>query len=379
MEANLRRSAVNVAARTAGVLACIIFLLALQNCSEKTNQAAEQPIRGLRAYKVSATAENRVRRFPSVLQPADLSILSFEIAGQLKAVNLEVGQKVRLGDLLAEIDPRSLQAQVEQATAALRQAEAQLANAEADFGRQQELVKRQVVSQAAFDRAQAALLSARAQRDQANRQLDLASHNLDRSKLAAPFTGTIARVDVKSFAQVAAGQPILTLFSDDRFEISFLAPSGVFQSLKVGQPVDLTVADMPELRLKGHIKELGSQAQQVSAFPVVVSLDNDVAGLNAGMAVEVAIEAPLIGGSAGFLVPVAALVPEGGKDLKGAGAVFVYDSATSTVRRHAITIGGIRDNLLVVTQGLKAGDIVASAGVSFLVDGQKVKLLPPQE
>ena len=110
----------------------------------------------------------------------------------------------------------------------------------------------------------------------------MANHNLDRSKLLAPFSGTIARVEVKSFAQVTAGQPIATLYSDDRFEMSFLAPSPTFQSLKVGQAVDVKIADMPEVSLKGEIKELGSKAEQVSAFPVVIRLDNSVPGLNAG-------------------------------------------------------------------------------------------------
>ena len=73
------------------------------------------------------------------------------------------------------------------------------------------------------------------------------------------------------------------------------------------------------------------------------------------------------------------LAPEGGKELQGAGTVFLYDNGSSTVKKRAITVGGIRDNRLVVTEGLVAGDIVASAGVSYLVDGQKVKLLPLEE
>ena len=81
---------------------------------------------------------------------------------------------------------------------------------------------------------------------------------------------------MKSFAQVAPGQPIVTLYSDDRFETSFLAPAATFQSLKIGQPVEVKVADLPDLSLKGAIKELGSKAEQVSAFPVVVRLDNNV-------------------------------------------------------------------------------------------------------
>jgi RND family efflux transporter MFP subunit len=361
------------------LVTCLILLFALQDCGEKKQEAAEQSVRGLRAYKVAAKTESRVRRFPSVLQPADVSVLSFEIAGQLKAISLEVGQKVQLGYLLAEIDPRSLQTQVAQAGAGVQQAQAQLDNAEADFQRKQELLKRGVATQATFDQSRAALLTARAQLDQARRQHELANHNLDRSKLLAPFAGTIARVDVKSFTQIGAGQPIVTLYSDDRFEMSFLAPSPTFQNLTVGQLVDVKVADMPALSLKGEIKELGSRAEQVSAFPVVVRLENSVSGLNAGMSVEVTIEEPLIGGGRGFLVPLSVLAPEGGKELQSTATVFLYDTGSSTVKKRKITVGGVRDNRLVVTEGLRVGDILASAGVSYLVDGQKVRLLPVQE
>src|SRR6202043_2570102 len=176
---------------------------------------------------------------------------------------------VQLGDVLAEIDPRSLQTQVEQASAGVQQAQAQLDNAESDFQRKEELLKRGVATQAVFDQSKATLLSSRAQLDQASRQLDLANHNLDRSKLLAPFSGTIARVEVKSFAQVAAGQPVVTLYSDDRFEIPFVVSAATLQSLSIGQRVEVKVADLPDLSLTGKIKELGLKAEQVSAFPVV--------------------------------------------------------------------------------------------------------------
>lgn len=363
---------------TLGLLLCPILLSGLQDCSKK-EEPTQQAVRGLRAFKVEAQAQNRIRHFPSILQPADVSQLSFEIAGQLKAITLEVGQKVQLGDVLAEIDPKSLQAQVDQATAAVQQAEAQLANAQGDFQRKEELLKRGVTTQAQYDLSKANLLTAQAQLTQAHRQLDLATHNLDRSKLLAPFTGAVARVDIKSFAQVTAGQPIVTLYSDDRFEMSFLAPSTTFQSLKVGQAVDVTVADMPGLALKGQVEELGAKAEQVSAFPVVVRLKNNGAGLNAGMSVEVAIEEPLVGGGKGFLLPLSVLAPGLGAKIERTVNVFLFDPATSTVKKHEVTVGGIRENQLLVTGGLKVGDVVASAGVSYLVDGQKVKLLPLQE
>jgi RND family efflux transporter MFP subunit len=358
----------------------MLLSLMVGACSDKQAASAEQPIRGLRAYKVSTAAETRVRRFPSILQPADVSRLSFEIAGQLKAVTLEAGQKVQLGDVLAEIDPRSLQAQVEQAGAAVKQAEAQRDNANGEFQRRDQLLKKGFATQAAFDQANATLLTANAQLEHAERQLDLANHNLERGRLLAPFRGAIAGVEVKSFGQVSPGQPVVTLYSDDRFEMSFVVPSGIFQSLSIGQTATVRIGDRPDLSLVGKIKELGSKAEQVSAFPVVVRLDSNTAGLNAGMSVEVALEEPLAGGSAkGFLVPLTVIAPEGSKDLQGIATVFRYDDKSATVKKSTIKVGGIRDNRLIVTEGLSTGDVIASAGVSYLVDGQKVKLLPLQE
>src|SRR2546423_2149001 len=119
-----------------------LFVLGWRGGGEKSEAGTNPPVRGLRAYKVAEKAESRVRRFPSVLQPADVSGLSFEIGGQLKAVTLTVGQKAQLGDVLAEIDPRSLQTQVDQASAGVQQAQAQADNAGAEFQRKEELLKR---------------------------------------------------------------------------------------------------------------------------------------------------------------------------------------------------------------------------------------------
>ena len=65
--------------------------------------------------------------------------------------------------------------------------------------------------------------------------------------------------------------------------------------------------------------------------------------------------------------------------LQNTGTVFGYDQGSSTVKKRIITGGGIRDNRLVVVEGVAPGDILASAGVSYLADGQKVKLLPLED
>ena len=85
----------------------------------------------------------------------------------------------------------------------------------------------------------------------------------------------------------------------------------------------------------------------------------------------------LLGGesdSDSFLVPISAIVPG---ERPREGYVFVFDAETSQVNRVAIRGRGVSDNRIVITEGLSAGDVIAVAGVSFLEDGQEVKLLAP--
>ena len=107
-----------LSARLTGRLAALFVpLLFLAACGDVKEEAREEPVRGLKVFEVSATADNMVRRYPSVIQPADESRLSFEIAGQLTEMTLEVGQEVEAGQELLTLDPTTLRYEVQQAEA----------------------------------------------------------------------------------------------------------------------------------------------------------------------------------------------------------------------------------------------------------------------
>jgi len=137
--------------------------------------------------------------------------------------------------------------------------------------------------------------------------------------------------------------------------------------------------------LGGRIKELGSRAAQVSAFPVVVALEEEMPGLKAGMSADVSITVGLLAGDEGFLVPIHCFSLESSNRLQEGGAireisetaeVFIFDEETSTVTAREVRTAGVRENMVIVIDGLEAGDLIASAGVSYLHDGQKVRRLP---
>ena len=241
---------------------CAILVFGLQGCGERKQEAAEQPVRGLRAYKVAAKAESRASPLSQraaargCQQPLLRDRRATEGRHPHRRPKSATGRRAGGNRPALAAERRSNRP----APACSRHRRSSTTR-KAIFSARKNCLKRGVATQAVFDQSRATLLSSRAQLDQARRQLELANHNLDRSKLLAPFSGTIARVEVKSFAQVAAGQPIVTLYSDDRFEMSFLAPSPTFQSLKVGQSVDVKIADMPDLLAQGRDQGAGVQSR----------------------------------------------------------------------------------------------------------------------
>lgn len=337
-------------------------------------------VRGLKTFEIKDVEETTVRRFPSVLQPSAISTLSFEVSGRLKEVSLDVGQQVKAGEVLAEIDPRSLELQVESAKAAVDQAASSAKNAEEDFKRKDDLLKKGVTTKATTDQARTTAETSRAQLVQAQRSLDTANENLTKATLKAPFDGILNSVDVESFTNVAAGSPVATLYQADGFETSFSVSFDVVSRLAVGKKAVIRLADNPSIVLNGHLKEVGARADTVSSFPVVVAVDETNPSIKAGMAVEISMEFSVPKGK-GFAVPISVLPFEGQIDPPrnandpGNTEIFVYDPDTQTVKKRKITIAGVRENSLIVIEGLKLGDQVAAAGVSFLQDGQKVKLL----
>lgn len=367
------------------IVALMALSLLTAACGETEKVEENPPVRGLRVYEVSAQAQNMERRFPSLVQPADETPLSFEISGQLTDVKLEVGAHIAAGETLLTIDETTLRLEVQQARAALQQAEATLQNARTDFARKEELLKSGNVTKAAYDTSETNLKSAQSQVDQARQQYAIAEERLDKAVLKAPFDGVISKVDAKSFANVAAGQTALSLYSENAFEVEFTVPATIINELKLGDPARVEISDMPGRFIAGRIKEIGSRAAQVSAFPVVVALEEDLPGLKAGMSADVAVTVGLIEGDEGFLVPIHCFVLEDSERLQegqamrdgsGTAEVYVFDPASSTVSKREVLTAGVRENLIVVISGLESGELLASAGVSYLHDGQKVRRLP---
>lgn len=356
----------------AGLIACTL--------EEQEITPTDPPVRGLLTQLIEETSESTERKYPGVLEPSEITSLSFEVGGKLSTVDLAVGQRVEKDEQLAVLDDTQFVVSIENAEASVNEAEALLKQAEDDLGRQETLFERGVVSKVTVDDARTDVQTRQAQLVQAQKSLRSAEEDLADTIIVAPFDGIINSVDADSFATVASGTVITSIYDATSYEVSFSVNFDTVAQLVVGTPAKVRLADDPSIVLNAVVNELGERADTVSSFPVIVELRGSHDLIRAGMAVEVSFEFALPADQ-GYLIPMTAAINEGQiPEDAGPGSVvpvpvFVFDPGTETVRKREVLMAGIRENKLLIIDGLELGERIAIAGVSFLREGMKVKLI----
>lgn len=375
----------NLASNYVFVLILAISATILSGCLPEDDTSEQlNPVRGLVTVIVGATDDSITRKYPGVLEPAELNTLSFEVGGKLGRLNLSVGQRVTSGELLAELDSTQFAVAIENREASVVEVEARLRQLREDLARSEQLLERGAGTVVRRDQDATEVREAEAQLVQAQKDLALAQEDLSDAKLFAPFDGIINSVAVDSFATVSEGTAIAQVYEQNVYEVSFSVNFDTVAGLVVGTPATVRLADDPSIALMAVVSELGDRADTVSSFPVVVQLSEEHPLIRAGMAVEVSLEFN-IPAEDGFLVPISAAVPDvdipevSGPTTVTPLDVFVFDPDSRTVQRRQVVMAGIRENKFLIIEGLSPGDRVASAGVSFLRDGMEVRLLESEE
>lgn len=358
--------------RTARLLSVAGLVVLLAACDEAPPEEAER-VRAIKPYYVTEPAGGDVRRYSGTIVAANSADLSFAVSGTVQKVEVKKGDRVELGKLLATLDPKSLQLDVDAARSQQASAQAEFNNRKVELDRQRELFQRGWVAKAALDQAVTAYEAAEGELNLARSRLGHAQRELSKARLAAPFDGVISERDVEPFTEIVKGQAIFKLDSEGALEVDLSIPDTVVGRLSVGTSVSIDATTVGGCGCTGRITEIGSAAGAANAVPVTAAILESPAGLLPGTAVEASVVLSNATGTRGFLVPLVAIAPgENGVQ----GYVFKFDPVAGKVSKVAVRGGSTVDgNLVEVVEGVGAGDILAAAGVSFLRDGQRVKLL----
>ncbi|MEX0368182.1 MAG: efflux RND transporter periplasmic adaptor subunit, partial [Ruegeria sp.] len=229
--------------------ACMSVLAACLPEEEAADETTETPVRGLITTLIDDAEEVTIRRYPGVLEPSEVNLLSFEVGGRLGRVTLDVGERVAEGQLLAALEPEQFQTVIESRQAAIDEARATLAQSEEDLARSETLLQSGTITKVRRDEDATAVKQDQARLTQAEKDLSAAQQDLTDSKLFAPFDGIIDAIEVDSFATVSAGQTVLSLYQQSEYEVSFSVSFDVISRLVVGTPATVRLADDPSIAL----------------------------------------------------------------------------------------------------------------------------------
>lgn len=336
-------------------LLCLVGVVSMAACSRPAPKP--EPIRQLRVIEVGAVADLRNGQLPGRARSADVVDLAFDVSGTLVERPVSIGSQVKEGDLIARLDPRDFQANVRAAEAAAR-------NAVANFNRAKELLESRFISEAEYDRLEAEV-------DITAARLDLAQKALSDSVIHAPFDGVIANLLVENFQSVRAKTVIARLLGVEYIEMVINVSESQMALLPFVDKIEVEFDAFPGMRLPAEITEIGTEASLTTrTFPITLQMKQPeerkvLAGM-AGVAFITGAEQP--DEDTGYVVPVSAVF---GNAQDNSSSVWVV-GPDNRVSARKVEVGRPLRNGVSITGGLKAGELVATAGVHVLTEGQEV-------
>lgn len=350
-------------------LTLVVAAFLLTACTKPA--PSEDPIRAVKVITVGLDSMRSGGEFAGEVRARVESRLGFRVAGKMVRRQAELGQRVKAGDVLAQLDPQDYQLAAQAGQAQVVAASTNRDLAAADFKRFKELRDQNFISSAELERRGAALKAAQAQLDQAQAQSKGQINQADYTRLLADVSGVITAIEAEAGQVVAAGSPVLRIAQDGPRDVVFSVPEDKVAMIKPGSSVDVR-AWAGNTVLKGLVREVAASADPVTrTFTVKVGLEAMDAkdALALGTTVTIIPHAFDRRGVQVIKLPTSALRQDGKTS-----AVWVLDVNTMTVKLQPVQIATADGNEVVISAGLQPGMQVVSAGVHVLSPGQKVTL-----
>ena len=386
-------------------ISCIASVL-LAGCQQKPKVAADQPV------PVQIRTPNHYQQPVSVFASGSVeanvtALAAFQVTGRVTRVNVEEGQYVQKGQVLAELDStdyrNNFDAAAGQASAAdanalaakngtraedLEQARVNFERAQDEYERQKYLYDNQSLAANDFHKIEAAYLDAqqvyklaregvRAEQKQAaisqafaaDAQLSEAKKRLSDCQLRAPISGFVGMRHVDVGDTVAAGNPVFSVLDLDSVKIRVGIPEAEIGPVHGGARAVVTIPSLGDQRFEGRVDTVGVSADQISrTFATKIVVPNPKHILKAGMVSESRVYGTVIVDA--LTVPGAAIV----RDPRGVPMVYVYDGTRGRVFGDRVDLGELIDGEVVIKSGVGPSDHIVVAGQQNVREGSEVNI-----
>jgi RND family efflux transporter MFP subunit len=365
--AEIRRLPLRLAAPARRLAPAFAVALLLAACGDGAAPPAPE-VRPVRVMSVENRTGGDIVSLTGTIQAETTVNLAFRIDGRMVERSVNVGDRVRAGQIVARLNRDNEENNLRAARAALVAAEARVTEATNNYQRQRQLLASGFTTRVRYDEATQTLQTARSQADSARAQLGIAESRVSYTDLVADSNGTVTARGAEPGEVVQAGRMILQVAQEGGRDAVFDVPASLKDRAPENPRIQIALSADPAVTAQGRVREVSPQADAVTGtFQVRVGMADPPAALRLGSTVTGRME---VGGGAGITIPASALTRTNNQ-----AAVWLVNPAQQTVSLRNIEVLRFDPAHVLVGQGLAPGDVIVTAGVQALRPGQKVRLL----
>ena len=350
------------------IVALIVGTALVSSCAPKEDESGKEAPRPVLSMTVKQTSASRLS-LTGTIEPTIETELGFRILGRMIARNVNVGDVVKKGDVVAAIDPLGLELAVRSAQSDVENSDAQLRNAVTTEQRQRALLESRSGTEAALEEAEQARRTAAAAVAKAQANLDKAKEQLGYAQLRAEFDGVVTATSAEVGQVVSAGQTVVTIARPDKRDAVVDVPQGAAQRLKIGAPFEVTLQLDPTIRTSGVVREIAPEAETATRTSrTKIALSDPPEAFRLGSVITAL---ATIAADPEIVLPSSAILAA-----TDGPSVWIVDVPGKKVSRRRVKIDGdVFDGGTVrITEGLTPGERVVVAGVHKLEDGQAIRI-----
>ncbi|MFC7627483.1 efflux RND transporter periplasmic adaptor subunit [Paraburkholderia humisilvae] len=344
---------------------CVLAAGVLLAGCRKSEETPVEEVRPVRVVTIEKQAAGANIALTGTLQAQAEINQSFRIDGRMISRNVDVGDRVKAGQLLARLDRMNEESGLQSARAQLAGAEAQALEARTMYDRMRDLLAERAVSRASFEQAEAMAKITQSQVDSTQSLVNIAQNRLSYTDLVSDVSGVVTARGAEPGEVVPAGRMIVQIAREGAMDAVFDVPAAIKDAAPANPEIVITLAGNPEVSSIGKVREVSPRADPVTGtFAVRVQVLNPPAAMRLGSTVigNMKLQRP-----PAIDVPSSALIQPGGKP-----AVWVVDTKTGTVAARDVELQAYGEDRVQISRGLAPGDVVVTAGAQALRPGQKI-------
>jgi len=366
----------------------VLFLLALisNGCGHK--EASKRLPVPVKITTVEEYKGSNEIRYSANIQPRQEVTLAFNLGGYVEKLfqvrdpdghmrDVQEGDRVKRGTVLAQIRKSDYQAKLQQAQGAMAEAQAEVQRSGLDLERANNLFASQSMTKSDFDNAQARSDSAKAREEAYSAQVKAAQIALHDSDLKTPMDAIIVKRNVDAGDLAAPGSLAFILADTSSVKAIFGIPDLVFNRFQIGHKLSVITESIPGVEFQGIVTRISPAADsKTRLFETELTIPNPEDRIKAGMIATILLrpDNPSVTGT--LVVPLTAIVQAKGKTDQYAVMTVQREGGKMIARQKDVTLGETFGDKIAVQQGVTSGEQVITTGATLVLDGEEVTLIP---